>query len=243
MGKQWTVTEFIFSGSEITADGDCSHEIKRCLPLGWKAMTNPDSILKKQRHYFADKGPSSQSYGFFSSHIWLWELSCKGSWAPRNWWFLNCGVGEDSWQSLGLQGNPASLSLRKSVLNIHWEDWCWTWNSSTLATWWEELTHLKRPWCWEGLRAGGEGDDRGWDGWMASLTQWTWVWASCGSCWWAGKPSLLQSMGSQRDTTEQLNWTEKMINDFYKLEKIRRKQWKVVHMNEMQCDKETEICI
>ena len=60
---------------------------------------------------------------------------------------------------------------RKSVLNIHFKDWCWSWNSNTLATWWEELTHW-RPWCWKRLRA-GEGDDRGWDGWMASLTQWT----------------------------------------------------------------------
>ena len=67
---------------------------------------------------------------------------------------------------------------RSSVLGVHWKDWCWSWNSSTLATWWEELTHWKRPWCWERLRAGGEGDDRGWDGWMASLTQRTWVWVS-----------------------------------------------------------------
>ena len=58
-------------------------------------------------------------------------------------------------------------------MNIHWEDWCWSWNSNTLATWCKELTHLKRPWCWERLRAGGEGDDRGWDCWMASPTQWT----------------------------------------------------------------------
>jgi len=62
----------------------------------------------------------------------------------------------------------------------------------------EELTHLKRPWCWERLKAGGEGDDRGWDGWMASLTQWTWVWVSSGSWRWIGKPGVLQSMGSQR---------------------------------------------
>ena len=65
--------------------------------------------------------------------------------------------------------------LKEKVLNIHWKDWCWSWNSNTLATWWEELTHLKRPWCWEGLIAGGEGDNRGWNGWMMSLTQWTWV--------------------------------------------------------------------
>ena len=87
---------------------------------------------------------------------------------------------------------------RKSVLNIHWTEWCWSWNSNTLATWCRELTHLKRPWCWERLRAGGEGDDRGWDGWMASLIQWAWVWASSGSWWWTGRPDVLQSMGSQR---------------------------------------------
>ena len=86
----------------------------------------------------------------------------------------------------------------KSVLNIHWKDWCWSSSSSTLATWWKELTHLKRPCCWERLKAGGEGDDRGWDGWMASLTQWTWVWASSGSWCWTGRPGVLQSMGSRR---------------------------------------------
>ena len=78
----------------------------------------------------------------------------------------------------------------------------------------EELTHLKRPWCWERLKAGGEGDDRGWDGWMASPTWWTWVWVSSGSWWWTGKPGILQSMGSQIDTSEQLNkreqWTPGM---------------------------------
>ena len=71
--------------------------------------------------------------------------------------------------------------LKKIKLNLHWKDWCWNWNSNTFATWWEELTHLKRPWCWERLRAGGEGGDRGWDDWMASPTQWTWVWANPGS--------------------------------------------------------------
>ena len=73
---------------------------------------------------------------------------------------LNCGVGEDSWESLGLQGDPASPSWRRSVLGVHWKDWWWSWNSKTLASSCEELTHLKRPWCWERLRAGGEGDDR-----------------------------------------------------------------------------------
>ena len=128
-----------------------------------------------------------------------------------------CGVGEDSWKSLGLQGDPTSQSLRKSVLNIHWKDWCWSWNPNTLATWCEELTHLRRPWCWERLKAGGEGDDRGWDGWMTSPTRWTWVCVSSGSWWWTEKPGVLQSMESQRirhDWVTELNWI-KYINIHY----------------------------
>ena len=77
----------------------------------------------------------------------------------------------------------------------------WSWNSSTLSTSCEELTHWKRPWCWEELGAGGEGDDRGWDGWMASPTQRTWVWVSSRSWWWTGKPGVLQSMGSLKSWT------------------------------------------
>ena len=137
----------------------------------------------------------------------MWELDCKESWALKNWLLLNCGVGEDSWESLGLQGDTTSPSWRKSVLNIHWNDWCWSWNSNTLATWYTELAHWKRPWCWERLNAGGEKDDRGWDGWMASLTQWTWVWVSSGSWWWAGRPGVLQFMGSQSWTWLSI-WTE-----------------------------------
>ena len=120
---------------------------------------------------------------------------------------LNCGAGEDSWESLGLQGDPTSPSQGKSVLNIHWKDWWWS--SNILATWIKELTHQKRPWCWERLEAGEEGDDRRWDGWMASPTQWTWVWASSGSWWRTGKPGILQSMGSWRvghDWVAGLNW-------------------------------------
>ena len=128
---------------------------------------------------------------------------------------LNCDAGEDSWESLRLQGDSTSPSyiqeiFRKSVLSVHWNDWCWSWNSNPLAMWFEELTHWKRPWCWEGLGAGGEGDDRGWDGWMASPTQWTWVWTNSGRWWWTGRPGVLQPMGSQirswlSDWTE-LNW-------------------------------------
>ena len=95
-----TVTDFIFWGSKITADDDCSHEIKRHLLLGRKAMTNLDSILKNQRHYFAKKGPSSQGYGFSSSHLWMWELDYKESWALKNWCFWIVVLEkEDSWES------------------------------------------------------------------------------------------------------------------------------------------------
>ena len=80
-----TMTNFIFLGSKTTADGDCTHEIKGCLLLGRKAMTNLESILKSRD--IANKGPSSQSYGFFSSHVWMWELDYKQSWALRNWCF------------------------------------------------------------------------------------------------------------------------------------------------------------
>ena len=101
------VTDFILLGSKITADGHCSHEIKRYLLLGRKAMTKLDSI-KKQRHYFANKVSPSQRYGFSSSHVWMWELDHKETWALKNWCFLNCGAGEDPWESLGLQGDQTS---------------------------------------------------------------------------------------------------------------------------------------
>ena len=124
---------------------------------------------------------------------------------------LKCGVGEDSWVSLGLQGDPTSPFWRRSTLGFLWKDWCWSWSSSTLDTSCEELTHWKRLWCWERLGAGGEGDDPGWDGWMASPTRWTWVWVNSGSWWWTGRPGVLRLRGSQRvghDWATELNWTE-----------------------------------
>ena len=127
---------------------------------------------------------------------------------------LNCGVGEDSWESLGLQGDPTSPFWRRPALGFLWREWCWSWNSSTLATSCEEFTHWKRLWCWEGLGAGGEGDDQGWDGWMASLTRWTWVWVNSGRWWWTGRPGVLRFMGSQRvwhDWTTELNWSTLQI--------------------------------
>ena len=135
---------------------------------------------------------------------------------------LNCGVGADSWESLGLQGDPTSPSERKSVLNIHWKDWCWSWSSNTLTTWCEELTHWKRPWCWERLRAGGEGDDREWNGWMASPTRWTWVWVNYRSWWWTGKPGVLQFMGLQR--VGLCDWTQLRII-------AKCKNWKLIFLS------------
>ena len=99
------MTNFIFLGSKIIADGDCSHEIKRHLLLRRKAMANWDSILKTRD--IANKGPYSQAYGFSSSHVWMWELEYKESWASKNWCFWT-GFGEDSWESLGLQGHQTS---------------------------------------------------------------------------------------------------------------------------------------
>ena len=110
---------------------------------------------------------------------------------------------------------------------MHWKDWCWSWNFNLLATWYKELTHWKRPWCWERLKAGGEGDNRGWDGWMAS-TQWTWVWASSRSSWWTGRPGVLQSMGLQgvvHDWVTELNWTERIYDCIFVLTVTFRMDW------------------
>ena len=121
---------------------------------------------------------------------------------------LNCGVGEDSWESLGLQGVLTSPFWRRSALGFLWRQWC---QSCSLATSCEGLTHWKWPWCLGGTGAEGEGDDRGWDGWMSSWTRWAWVWVNSGSWWWTGRPGVLRFMGSQRvghDWATELNWTE-----------------------------------
>ena len=133
---------------------------------------------------------------------------------------------ENSWESLGLQGDPTSPSQRRSVLGVHWKDWCWSWNFSTLATSWEELTHWKRPWWWEGLGAGGGGNNRGWDGWIASPTRWTWVWVNPGNWWWTGRLGVLQFMGSQRvghDWATELNWLKQQRIYFRKIKVQKRR--------------------
>ena len=164
MGKQWKKWQLLFwGGSKINADGDCSHEIKRCLLLWKKSYDQPRQHIKKGSHYFTNKGLCIQSYSFpvviYGCKSWtLRKTECPRIDAFELW----------CWRRLLRVPWTARRSnhsiLKKSVLNIHWKDWCWSWNSNTLATWWEELTHLKRPWCWERLKVGGEGDDRGWDG-------------------------------------------------------------------------------
>ena len=177
-GKSGTVTDFIFLGSKITGDGDCSHEIKRCLLLGRKAMRNLDSTLKSRDIALLTKVHVVKSMVFPAVMLWMWELNHKEGWALKNWCFwtvvlektLESPLDCKDLQSVKPNGNQPWIFM-------HWKDWCWSWSSNTLATWCKELTHLRRPWYWERLRA-GEGDDRGCDGWMASLTQCTWIWAN-----------------------------------------------------------------
>ena len=193
------MSDFIFLGSKITVDKDCSHEIKRCLLLGRKAMTNLDSILKSRNVTLPTKIHIVKAmvfpvvmYGCESWTIkkvdhqrtdafklWCWRTLLRVPWTARR-----------SNQSI-LKETNSEYSLEGLVLK---------WSSNTLATWCEELTHWRRRWCWERLRAEGEGDDRGWDGWMASLTQWTWVWTKSGREWRIRKPGVLQFMGLQSQT-------------------------------------------
>ena len=162
-----------------------------------KSYDQPRQHIKKQKHYFANKSPSNQSYVFSSSDVWMWELDYKESWVPKNWCFWNV-VLEKTLESpldckeikrINPKGNQSWIIIRRTDAVL---------KSYTLATWWEKLIYWKRPWCWERLKAGGEGDDRGWDGWLASLIHWTWVWANSRRWWRMAKPGVLQSMGSQR---------------------------------------------
>ena len=123
---------------------------------------------------------------------------------------LNWGIGEDS--RVPWTARRSNQSILKEISPEYSLEGLWIvqylglqWNSNILATWCEELTSWKRLWCWERLKAGGEGDNRGWDGWMASRTRWTWVWVNSGSWWWTGRPGVLRSMWSQRVRHD---WTE-----------------------------------
>ena len=191
-----TVADFIFWGSIITADVDCSREIKRCLLLGRKVMTNLDSIFKSRDITLPTKVHLVKAM-VFPAVMYGCELYCKESWTQKNWCFWTVVLENTLESPLDCKEIQPVHPKGRSVLGVHWRDWCWSWNSNTLATWWEKLTHWKRPWCWERLRAGVEGEDRGCDGWMASLTQWIWVWVNSGSWWWTGRPGMLQFLGSE----------------------------------------------
>ena len=189
-----TVADFIFLGSKITAGGDCSHEIERCLLLGRKVMANLDSILESRDITLPTKVCLVKAMVFpvvmYGCESWtikkaeLWKTDAFELWCWRRLESpLDCKEiqpvhpkGYQSWIFIGLM-----LKLQLQYL----------------ATWCEELTHWKRPGCWESLKA-GEGGNREWDGWMASLTQWTWIWVTSRGWWWTGRPGVLQSMGPQR---------------------------------------------
>ena len=202
------MADFIFGSSKITADGDCSHGIKRHLLLGRKLMTNLDSILKSRDIILHTNGHPVKAMVFLvvkyeceswtikkaerqridAFELWCWRRLLRVPWTARR---ANQSILKEISPGCSLEGLMLKMKLQ------------------FLATWCEELTHLKRPWCWERLRAGGEGDDRGWDGWMASLTQWMWVWVDSGSWWWTERPGVLWFMGSQRvghDWATELNW-------------------------------------
>ena len=206
--------DFIFLGSKIIADGDCSHEIKRRLLLGRKIMTNLDSIFKSRDITLPTKVRLVKAmvfpvvvYGCESwtvkkaehqridaFELWCWRRLLSVPWTARR---SNQFILKDISPGYSLEGMMLKLK------------------ANTLATSCEELTHLKRLLCWEGLGAGGKGDDRRWDGWMASPIQWMWVWVNSGRWWWTGRPGVLQFMGSQRvghDWSTELNWWEVSLN-------------------------------
>ena len=171
--------------------------VKRHLLLGWKTMTNLDSLLKSKDitlpakvHLVKSIVSTVVMYGCESwtiktaecQRIDAFELWCWGRLLIIPW------TARRSNQSI-LKDISPEYALERLILKL---------KHQYLATWCEELTQWKRPWCLERLKAGGEGDNRWWDGWMASPTRWIWVWASSGSWWWTGRPSVLQSMESKR---------------------------------------------
>ena len=172
-----------------------------------KSYDQPRQHIKKQRYYFANKGPSSQSFGFPSSHVWIWELDYKESWAPKNWCFCTVVLektlespldfkevhpvhpkGDQSWIFIGKTAVEAETPILWLPDVKNWLIW--------------KDSDAGKDWRWEEMGM------TGWNGWMASPTQCTWVWVNSGSWWWTGRPGLLQSMGSKEsDMSERLNWS------------------------------------
>ena len=207
MGKLWKQWLTSFYGAPKSLQiVICSHEIKRRLLLGRKVMTNLDSIFKSRDITLPTKVrlvkvmvfpvvmygceswtvKKAEHRGIDAFELWCWRRLLRVPWTARR---SNRSILKEISLGCSLEG------LMRS----------WSWNSNTLATSCEELTHLKRPWCWERLGAGGEGDGRGWDGWMPSPTWWTWVWVGDGQ----GGLACCNSWGhKESDTTERPNWTE-----------------------------------
>ena len=196
MGKQWKQCQTLFlGGSKITADGDCSHEIKRCLLLGRKVMTKLNSIFKSRD--ITNKGPSSQGYGFSSGHVWMWELDYKESWVPKNWCFWTV-VLEKTLE------NPLDF---KEIQPVHPKgDQSWVFigrtdfEAETPILW----PHDANSWLiWKDPDTGkdwGQEENRTTEDVMVgSLTQWTWFWVDSSSWWWTWRPGMLWWVGK--------NWT------------------------------------
>ena len=208
MMKQWKEWQTFLGGYKITADDDCSHEIKRHLLLGRKAVTNLDSILKSRDitlptkvclvkamvfpvvMYGCDswtlKKAEHQRIAAFE--LWCWRRLLRVPWTARR---SNQSILKEVSPEYSLEGLMLKLKLRYFGHVI--------WRTDS----------LEKTLCWERLKAGAEGNDRGWDGRVASPPRWTWVWAGSGSRWWTGKPGMLQSMGSQRvghDWATKLQW-------------------------------------
>ena len=192
MGKQWKQWETLFSWAPkslqmVTA----AMKLKDGCSLEEKLWPIYKQHIKKQRRNFANKGQSSQSYGRSSSHVWMWELDHKESWVPKNWCF---------W-TVVLEKTLASPSDCKEIQPAHPkrnQPWIFIGRMLKLKLQYfghQWRTEWKRPWCWERFKAAGE-VNRGWNGWMTSPTQGTWVWVNSGSWWWTGKPGALQSRGS-----------------------------------------------
>ena len=203
-GNNGNSDRLYFLGSKITADGDCNHETERR-----KTMTKLDCILKSRDITLPTKVCLVKAMVCPVVMYWCksWTIKkddCRRIDAFELWcWkrLLRVPLTERRSNQSILKGISPEYSL---------EGLMWNWSSNTLATWCEEPIHWKRPWYWERLRAGGERDDRGWDGCMVSLTQWTWVWVNFRSWWWTGRPGVLHSMGFKEsarlsDYTE-LNW-------------------------------------
>ena len=160
------VTDFTFLGSKITVDSDCNHRTETCLLHGRKSMTSLDSILKSKDITLSTKIHIVKAVVFPVVMCGCKSWTIKKAECQTNWCFWTVVLEKTLEGKFGLQGDQSSQSKRKSTLNIHWKDWCWSWSFNSLATWCEELTHWRKPWCWERLRARGEGatEDRRLDG-------------------------------------------------------------------------------